>query len=299
MDISDRARRTLGLLTAAGTLPYLGLKAIWLGGGTVGVRDAAFLADPSIHVLNAVTVLMDLLVIGLALALTRPFGHRLRAWTLLLPIWVGTGFLGPMTVVILPMTAIGSLASADGPLESWVQPLVYGGFAWQGVGLALAFAGYAVRRWDGVVAGRGQVAPPLRPLLRVLMGGGTAAAAVSAVLYLAAGIAGGSGTATLVAVANAGFTAAGAVGVARLARDRAAHRWAAAVAAWVGTGAMFAWGLWSAVLTMAGTAMAGPDPITGPAALAGLLGGFALAVAGLVTLAGAEHPAQVAAATRW
>jgi uncharacterized protein YpuA (DUF1002 family) len=49
---------------------------------------------------------------------------------------------------------------------------------------------------------------------------------------------------------------------------------------------MFAWALWAAVLTMAGTAMAGPDPLTGPAALAGLLGGFTLAVAGLLALAG-------------
>jgi hypothetical protein len=295
MDITDRTRRTLGLLTAAGTLPYLALKANWLTGGTAGFRDAALLADPSVQVLNAVTVLMDVLVIALALALTRPFGQRLRAWVLLLPLWVGTGLLVPMVVLILPVTVIGSLASEGGPLESWLQPLVYGGFAWQGVGLTIAFAGYAAQRWGRVVTG-GPVAAGLVPLLRVLVGGGTAAAAVSGVLHLAAGVATGSGTGVLGAVANAGFAAAGAIGVARLATGAPTHRWAAAVAAWIGTGAMFAWGLWSAVLTMAGTAMAGPDPLTGPAALAGLLGGFALAVAGLVALAGAERPAQVAAA---
>jgi hypothetical protein len=295
MDISDRTRRTLGLLTAAGTLPYLALKANWLTGGTAGFRDAALLADPSVQVLNAVTVLMDVLIIALALALTRPFGQRLTAWPLLLPLWVGTGFLVPMAVAILPVTVVGSLSSEGGPLEPWVQPMVYGGFAWQGVGLTVAFAGYAAQRWGHVVTG-GPVAAGLRPLLRVLVGGGTAAAAVSGVLLLVAGVATGSGTSVLGAVANAGFAAAGALGVARLATGAPTHRWAAAVAAWIGTGAMFAWGLWSAVLTMAGTAMAGPDPITGPAALAGLLGGFALAVAGLVALAGAERPAQVAAA---
>src|SRR3954470_23748530 len=69
MQISDRARRTLALLIAAGTLPYLALKANWLAGGTAGIRDAALLADPSVRVLNVVTVLMDVLVIALALAL--------------------------------------------------------------------------------------------------------------------------------------------------------------------------------------------------------------------------------------
>ncbi len=295
MDITDRTRRTLGLLTAAGTLPYLALKANWLTGGTAGFRDAALLADLSVQVLNAVTVLMDVLVIALALALTRPFGQRLTAWPLLLPLWVGTGFLVPMAVAILPVTVVGSLPSEGGPLEPWVQPMVYSGFAWQGVGLTIAFAGYAAQRWGRVVAG-GPVPAGLLPLLRVLVGGGTAAAAVSGVLYLVAGVAAGSGTGVLGAVANAGFAAAGALGVARLATAASPHRWAAAAAAWVGTGAMFAWGLWSAVLTMSGTAMKGADPLTGPAALAGLLGGFALAVAGLVALAGAERPAQVVAA---
>lgn len=296
MDISDRTRRTVGLLTAAGTLPYLALKANWLTGGTAGFRDAVLLADPSMQVLNAVTVLMDVLVIALALALTRPFGQRLKAWPLLLPLWVGTGFLTPMAVVIMPVTVFGSLSTAGGPLEPWVQPMVYGGFAWQGVGLVLAFAAYATQRWGGLLARSEPVALPLRPLLRVLIGGGAAMAAVSGVLHLVAGMAAGSGTAVLAAAANAGFAAAGAVGVAWLARAASMHRWAAAAGAWIGTGAMFAWGLWSAVLTMSGTAMAGPDPITGPAALAGLLGGFALAVAGLVALVGAEHPAQVAPA---
>ncbi|MGI5129414.1 hypothetical protein ACQEVB_21585 [Pseudonocardia sp. CA-107938] len=290
MEMTDRTRRTLGLLTAAGALPYLTLKAIWLAGGTIGVRDAPFLADPSVVVLNTVTVLLDAILVALALALTRPFGARLPAWMLLLPIWVGTGFLLPMVVAILPVAALGSLSDATGPLEPWVQPLVYGGFAWQGVGLALAFVSYAVRRWGAVITRGGTVAAPLRPLLRVLVGGGAAAAGLSGLLHVVAGIASGSGSAVLVDVANALFAAAGALGVARLAGGATEHRFASAVAGWVGTGAMFAWGLWSAVLTMAGTALAHPDPISGPAALAGLLGGFALAVAGLVALAGAQQP---------
>lgn len=89
------AHRALGLLTAAGTLPYLVLKANWLAGGTLGMRDPAALAAPSIVALNGVTLAMDLLGIALAIALTHGIGRRIPAVALLLPIWVGTGLLIP------------------------------------------------------------------------------------------------------------------------------------------------------------------------------------------------------------
>lgn len=281
-----RAHHVLGLLTAAGTLPYLAIKADWLAGGTLGVRDVAMLADPSMVVLNAVTVGMDLLVIALAFALIHPVGRRIPAVAVLLPIWVGTGLLIPMAVAIMPAAVLGELTSDSDVLESWVRPMVYGGFAWQGIGLSLTFAGYAARRWGPVVAAPAPIAAPLRSVLRVLTGGGAAAVAVSGALYLVSGFAAGSGTGALMSVASAAFAAAGAVGVARLVRGTADHRWATVVAAWIGTGTTFAWALWSTTLTMAGTVMGGADPIGGPAALTGLLGGFALAAAGLVALAG-------------
>lgn len=283
--------RVLGVLTAAATLPYLALKTIWLAGGTAGVRDGALLADPSVRALNGVTLVLDLLVVALAILLTVDAGLRLPAWTLLLPIWVGTGFLLPMAVAILPSTLVGSLGADTGPFEPWVQPMVYGGFAVQGLGLAIAFALYAARRWGEVVAAPAAVPPGLWPLLRVLVGGGVAAAALSGALHLAGGLVSGSGDGVLMALAKAGFAAAGAVGVLHLARGPGGHRWTAAVAAWIGTGAMFAWGLWSAALTMADTALAAPDPIGGPADLAGLLAGLALATAALAALSGSTMDA--------
>lgn len=280
------AHRAVGLLTAAGTLPYLALKANWLAGGTLGMRDPAALADPSIVALNAVTLVMDLLLIALAIALTHGVGRRIPAVALLLPVWVGTGLLIPMAVAILPAAVLGELTTASDSLESWVRPLVYGGFAWQGVGLSLTLVGYAVRRWGAVVAAPAPVAGPLRSVLRVLVGGGTVAVTLSGVLYLMTGFASGSATGALMSVASAVFALAGAVGVARLVRGARTRRWATVGAAWIGTGTTFAWALWSTALTVSGTALGGPDPIGGPAALAGLLGGFALATAGLVALAG-------------
>jgi hypothetical protein len=140
---STRAERAVGWAAAAGTLPYLTLKAIWLSGNPVGVVDPAVMAGPAMGVLNGVTVLLALLVIALAFALTHPFGRRLPAWSLLLPMWVGTGLLLPVAISILPATLLLAAEGAGSPdfLEAWVRPLVYGGFAWQAIFLLGAFVG--------------------------------------------------------------------------------------------------------------------------------------------------------------
>ena len=125
--------RAVGWAAVAGTLPYLTLKALWLARVDAGLPDPAMLTDSTMIAMNGITAAMDALVIALALALTHRWGYRLPAWLLLLPVWVGTGFLVPIAVVNLPATVFllgaGSTV-ADGSLAPWVGPLVYGGFAW-------------------------------------------------------------------------------------------------------------------------------------------------------------------------
>jgi hypothetical protein len=167
------AYRTLGWLAAAGTLPYVVLKVLWLTGSTTGTSDPAFLADPTIHAMNVVTLGMDVVVVALALALTHRWGERLPAWLVLLPMWVGTGFLVPMAVSIMPGT-VAAIALSDagtGPLLPWVQPMVYGGFAWQGVFLCAAFVVHARTRWGAVVTDPAPPSRALLPLLRVIVAG--------------------------------------------------------------------------------------------------------------------------------
>lgn len=281
-----RAVRIAGLLTAAGTAPYLGLKAIWMAGGTVGVRDPAAMAEPVLVVMNGVTAAMDVLVIVLAIALTRSVAARLPAWLVLLPMWVGVGFLLPIAAVLLPAAATGSLTASIGDdlIEPWVRPLVYGGFAWQGIGLAVVFTAFATRRWGQLVTASVPVAEPVRPLLRVLVGGGAVTAGMSAALHVASGIAAGGAPAVTVALAMAAFAVAGAAGVVALARGATRRRWTAVLVAWAGTGAMFAWGLWSVTVSTIAPDFADPEPLGGSAALTGLLAGFALAVAGLLAV---------------
>ncbi|TQM44694.1 hypothetical protein FB388_2065 [Pseudonocardia cypriaca] len=282
--------RVLGWLAAAGTLPYLTLKLTWLSGGTAGMTDPALLAEPAIVVGNAVTFAMDLVVIVLALALTHRWGDRLPVWLVLLPMWVGTGFLVPMAISIMPAITVETLTGGARSVafEPWLQPLVYGGFAWQGVFLCVAFGAHAARRWSGLVTAVEPPAPGLVPFLRVVTAGGCVMAGASALLHLVVGLTAGSAVALGVEAVNAALAIAGAAGVAALVRTRPVSRWAAVAAAWTGSAAMFAWGLYTVTVGMTTTALGGgSDAAAGGAQLTGLLGGFALAVAGMLALVGA------------
>ncbi|GAA5119728.1 hypothetical protein [Pseudonocardia adelaidensis] len=280
--------RVLGWLAVAGTLPYLTIKFRWLTGGTTGVREPGFLADPAVVAANAVTFAMDLVVIGLALALTHRWGDRLPAWLVLLPTWVGTGFLVPMVVSVLPGTLFLLVTDGLGGtwFEPWLQPVVYGGFAWQGVFLCAAFVAHAVRRWSGVVVAVAPPVPALVPLLRVLTAGGCVMAAASALLHLLVGLSGGSPVEPGIEAVSAALAIAGAAGAVALVRGRRGSRWAAVAAAWTGTAAMFSWGLYTVVVRMAAGGFTSYAAAAGTAQVTGLLGGFALAVACLLALVG-------------
>jgi len=147
------ARLIAGYGAIACALPYLALKIVWLGGGTLGVADRSMMRDASMIALNAVTAGMDLVGIGIALAFTHRWGLRIPAWLILPPMWVATGLLARF-VVWVPITAtINALASdslprvVGGPVQPWVYVIVYIEFAGLGVGLMLAFLLYARTRW--------------------------------------------------------------------------------------------------------------------------------------------------------
>lgn len=138
---SRLALRASALVAAAATLPYLTLNVAWVSGSTVGMTDPARLATSVYRVGNALTILMDAAVIGLAGALAFPARVPLPRWTVPVGGWLATGFLIP-----LPLIAVTVLASeaaeteADSGLRSWVWAMVYVGFLVQGVALLTAFA---------------------------------------------------------------------------------------------------------------------------------------------------------------
>ncbi|MFF9198072.1 hypothetical protein ACF09L_22950 [Streptomyces sp. NPDC014779] len=159
------ARRVLRVLAIVACLPYIALKVTWIGGGRIGIPDGSALLDhpTAMAVGNSLTVLADAVVVLLALLLTRPWGLRVRAWLLVLPMWAATGLLAPimagypaqLVVALVTGQDGGSSGPADEPfLDAWVFPVVYGGFIVQGLALGALFALYARDRWGHVWAGR-------------------------------------------------------------------------------------------------------------------------------------------------
>ncbi|MET8542760.1 hypothetical protein ABZW03_19205, partial [Kitasatospora sp. NPDC004799] len=142
----------------AATVPYLTLKALWLTGHPVGADDPAEL--DRLWLVNLLTFGMDAIAVALALAFVRPWGRRAPAGLVAFPMWVATGLLGTILVALpLYLLSVLVLGPEDGGqddkgLGGWVFPVVYGGFAIQGVALITAFALYARRRWPGLLRER-------------------------------------------------------------------------------------------------------------------------------------------------
>ena len=133
-------------------LPYLVLKLMWLGGSTVGLNDLALARSTTMQVANLGTVGMELVGAALAVALVLPVGQRLPSWLVQVPMFVGTGLLGGI-LVLLPVEMLLSAgdshtpAAAAEPIQGWVYAMVYGGFAVLGVCLLTIFGRHTWQRW--------------------------------------------------------------------------------------------------------------------------------------------------------
>ncbi|MGK5733441.1 hypothetical protein [Streptomyces sp. URMC 124] len=159
-------RRVLRAVTIAACLPYLGLKVAWVAGSHLGIPEGSRLrgAGASLVVANAVTILMDAAVVVLALLLTRPWGKRVPAWLLVLPMWGAVGLLVPIMYGFpaqLVVRALGGSAAPSGRgggeepfLDEWVFGVVYTGFIVQGLALGTLFVLYARERWGHLWRGR-------------------------------------------------------------------------------------------------------------------------------------------------
>ncbi len=164
----------LGLVVVA-VVPYVALKVLWLTGATIGVDDESVLTElhsTRMVVGNNVTIGLELLAVGLALALTSAWGRRVPAWIML---GLGAGATGLLTPILLGLP-IGSVLQllVDGDvhtagmdhLSPWVFATVYGGFALMAVGISVLAWRYAETRWGQVLRH-----PPQSPSLGVVVAG--------------------------------------------------------------------------------------------------------------------------------
>ncbi|GAA2289418.1 hypothetical protein OKJ48_11015 [Streptomyces kunmingensis] len=305
--MTPRTRGALRTVAIASCLPYLILKVVWIAGGTVGIPAGSSLLEhrATMAVANAFTVLLDSAVVVLALLLTRPWGQRVPAVPLAVPMWVATGLLLPIMAgypVQLLVEALGGTApagSSDDPfLDPWVFMIVYPGFIVQGLCLGALFLGYARQRWGHLWQGRlGDLAP---------VGGAPRVAAVAAAVLalfpaathllwalgsetgLAAGrIADRASDFYVLEALNVLYPVAAVAGALLLAfpRGRSLTVKVPLAAAWLGSGAAACWGGWMLLATLAATG----DAADRPTALMRLTYAGQMTVGLLVALVGIHY----------
>ncbi|MFC9683853.1 hypothetical protein [Streptomyces sp. NPDC056948] len=318
---SSRPRQILRAVAVLSCLPYLGLKAAWIAGSHIGIPEGSALLDDRVGmaVINGLSVLLDSAVIVLALVLTRPWGLKVPAWLLALPVWVATGLLAPIMTGFpaqLVVKAFGGGAAPDQGhdsfLHAWVFTVVYTGFILQGIALGALFVLYARDRWGHLWRGRvwelpvGVVGPAHRAL--------AVAAAVLALLPLtvhllwACGVTAGlsEGRAAdrtadfyvleavyvmfLVAAVAGGFLLA-------FRRGRALPVAVPLGLAWVGSGAVACWGGWLSLASLGGVEDLAdrPTPLMSLAYAGQMLVGFLVAAIGVYYFA--ERSARAARRT--
>lgn len=153
-------------------LPYVTLKLMWLSGSTVGLDTSTIghMQDTRLVVGNVVTVGLEILALGLAFALIRPWGRKIPGWLVFVIAGGATGLLAPLLlglpVGVLVQQAIEGTTSSggEGDLQPWVFLVVYAGFGLLAVGLACLLAFYAGDRWRAWLS-----YPPRRPSLPLLL----------------------------------------------------------------------------------------------------------------------------------
>lgn len=281
----DRVPLVVGYATIAAMLPYLTIKLAWLAGSDVGVTEpGAMLAGP-MAAANAVTAGMELFGAALVLALVQRWGLRVPAIFLLLPLWVGTGLLGPV-VTGAPLAALVRLVAGDqavgesaaagaNVLQPWVYFVVYSGFILQALGLTWVAVHHVRARWGRLLAstsgaGSGDPAPGRRVLLSVAVAALTVPA-VCARCYWAFGGEPAAGTVTrTLDVVAAAFVVAGVAGLYSLLwhRPQGMVLGTPIAAVWLGAGTMTWFNAFTVTVALFGDAS---SPETGGARLTVLL----------------------------
>ncbi|MFD3436273.1 hypothetical protein ACFWU3_02055 [Streptomyces sp. NPDC058685] len=269
----SRAAAVLRAAAIVACVPYVTLKTAWMAGSTIGIPEGSVLLGnrATLGLANGVTVLMDSAVVVLALLLTRPWGMRVRTWLLALPLWVATGLLSPIMAgypLQLLVSAVGGTTSADTAaepfLDDWVFGVVYSGFILQGLALGALFVRYARRRWAALWQGRLRALPASPSAGRAAVAGAFAALlpAVMHLLWMCGATLGLSARRIDERAADfhvlegvrLAFVLTAVAGTLLLAFG---HRRASSLpvkvplgAAWVGSGALAAWGGWLLIASL-------------------------------------------------
>ncbi len=161
-----RMQRVSLVLVVASVVPYILLKLLWLGGSQVGMRPGSGVGEmgtPRMIIGNVLTVMLELVAVGLAFALAGNWGRRIPAWLIVGIAGAATGLLAPIIVGLPPGVLIqavidGTLSSGEeGNLEGWVFLVTYGAFGVLGISLAALLVLHILDRWRRLLASPPQI----------------------------------------------------------------------------------------------------------------------------------------------
>ncbi|WP_071459556.1 hypothetical protein [Bacillus massilinigeriensis] len=148
-----KKRKMWGYGAAIAITPYLLIKIVW----TLGLfMPTEQMGNASWRTANAITMVLAAVGILLALAFSRPWGERLHAWLVVLPVWMGTGLLIPMLLLAPVLGPAAMMRDQEaGSADIWVyeQILVIVSLVGVGICLPIAFAGYVKARWPEAIGG--------------------------------------------------------------------------------------------------------------------------------------------------
>ncbi|WP_144551110.1 hypothetical protein [Bacillus mycoides] len=148
-----RLRRICGYGAAIAVAPYLLIKIVWTFGLFLPTEQ---MGHASWRIINAVTAVLAAIGILLAMAFCRPWGERLPAWLVAIPIWIGTGLLVPMLLIAPVLGPAAMIRDQEaGAADFWVYEQIFVMISLFGIGifLPLALAGYAMARWPEALSG--------------------------------------------------------------------------------------------------------------------------------------------------
>jgi len=269
-----KTRRVGGYGVAIAVMPYLAIKILWTFGLFLPTEQ---MGESSWRTINAATVVLAVVAIMLAMAFCMPWGERLPAWLVVLPVWVGTGLIVPM-VLLAPVLGPAAMVrdNAAGAAGIWVyeQTLIMVSLVGVGIGLPLCLAGYVKARWPEALGGRTHCTEPagntrqLQVTLAGLAAGGCVLLAVTKVYWATGGTLGIDPTLLakrdvwwhLLSFSTGAWALAGAWGVLMLAIRRGSRRFLPPMAAaWTSSGVLFAQNLYSSLSATRADAQPSPE----------------------------------------
>lgn len=260
---SMRMRKIGGYGAAIAVTPYLVIKIAW----TLGLfLPTEKMGQANWRAINATTAVLTLVGILLGIAFVKPWGERLPAWLIALPVWVATGLLVPMLflVPILGPAAMARDKEIGVSNDTWAYEQVFVMVSLFGIGLGLPFAlaGYAKARWPEALGGPldcgdqpGHTRSLQVPLAR-MVAFGCALLAITKVYWAVGGTAGLDQSRLgdrdlwwhLLTLSTGVWALIGAWGTLALVSRRGARRFLLPMAgAWVSSGMLFAYSLFFAM----------------------------------------------------